>query len=77
MEKFSSEYDELEPEISNLKKGHPHLKDSSNFDDFADKYEKFKSSDAGRSLNSKQDRRSYLRKHLDKDYTHPSWKNRK
>lgn len=77
VEKFSSEYDELEPEISNLKKGHPYLKDSSDFDDFADKYEKFKSSDAGRSLKSKQDRRSYLGKHLDKDYTHPSWKNRK
>jgi hypothetical protein len=73
VERYSSEYEKLGPEIGNLKKGYPYLKDEPDFDTFADKYEKYDKSDKGMSLKSKQDRRDYLTKNLDRDYR----KNRK
>ena len=72
VKKYSSEHDNLEPEIGDLKKGYPYLKDEPNFDTFADKYEKYDKSDKGMSLKSKQDRRDYLSKHLDRDYRRKS-----
>lgn len=77
VDKYSSEYDELGSEIEGLKKGYPYLKDEPDVDTFIDKFNKYDKSDKGMSLKSKQDRRAYLGKHLDRDYTHPSWKNRK
>ena len=72
VDKYSSEYDSLNPEIEDLKKGYPYLKDEPDFDTFADKYEKYNKSDKGMSLKSKQDRRDYLSKQLDKDYRRKS-----
>ena len=72
IKRYSSEHDNLEPEIGDLKKGYPYLKDEPNFDTFADKYEKYDKSDKGMSLKSKQDRRDYLSKHLDRDYRRKS-----
>lgn len=77
VDKYSSEYETLQPEIEDLKKGYPYLKDEPDMDTFINKYKEFEKSDKGRSLKSKQDRRDYLSKQLDKDYTHPSWKNKK
>lgn len=72
VDKYSSEYDSLNPEIEDLKKGYPYLKDEPDFDTFADKYEKYNKSDKGMGLKSKQDRRDYLSKQLDKDYRRKS-----
>ena len=80
VDKYSSEYDKILPKIQNLRKGHPTVNGSAgdvNWDEFGDKINKFDSSDDGRSLKNNQDRRDYLRKNLDRDYTHPSQRNRK
>ena len=72
VDKYSSEYETLQPEIEDLKKGYPYLKDEPDFDTWADKYEKYNKSDKGMGLKSKQDRRDYLSKQLDKDYRRKS-----
>ena len=88
VDKYSSEYDSLDPEIENLRKGHPttDLSDAMfkshdkvdwdeinrRIDKFTKEQDKFNSSDAGRSLKDKVTRRDYLSKTLDRDYIHPT-----
>lgn len=67
-DKYSSEYDKLGSEIEDLRKGYPYLKDEPDVDTFIDKVNKYDKSDKGMSIKSKQDRRAYLGKHLDRDY---------
>jgi hypothetical protein len=66
-ERYNSEYDKLDSEIDDLKKGHPYLKDYSDEDSYVDAANQFANSKSGKDLKSKRDRLFYLGKHLDSD----------